>query len=293
MTSPTTSPANSYQTTALTWLPIVIGLAAMFLPTYYYLDQQLWNTEENAHGPIVLLVSLWFFWQKRQILLASTTTPNTIMGGAILIIGILTYALGRSQHILILEIGSEIIILTGVILMMRGYNALKALWFPLLFMIFLIPLPGFIVDATTGPLKYYISVLVEQILYLMGYPIARSGVVLSIGYYQLLVADACSGLNSMFSLSAMGILYLYVMQHTNRIRLFILLAAIWPVAFLANMLRVMALTLITYYFGDEVGQGFLHGLAGITLFAVGLLFLMRLDNLIGKVLPDRAMGTTQ
>ena len=91
----------------------------------------------------------------------------------------------------------------------------------------------------------------------------------------------------MFSLSAMGILYLYVIQHTNRIRILILLAAIWPVAFLANMLRVLALTLITYHFGDEAGQGFLHGLAGLTLFAFGLLFLMGLDNLLGIILPDR------
>lgn len=285
--------SDSRLSAAVQWLPIILGLAALFLPTYYYLDQHLWNTEENAHGPIVLLVSLWFFWQKREVLLAPTNTTNTLGGGVLLTIGVLIYALGRSQHILILEIGSEIIILTGIILMMRGYRAVKALWFPLFFMIFLIPLPGFIVDAATGPLKYYISVSVEKILYLMGYPIARSGVVLSIGYYQLLVADACSGLNSMFSLSAMGVLYLYVMQHTSRTRLLILLTAIWPVAFLANMLRVMALTLITYHFGDEAGQGFLHGLAGLTLFAVGLLFLMGLDNLLGKFLPDRVWEATR
>ena len=113
---------------------------------------------------------------------------------------------------------------------------------------------------------------------------------LTIGTYQLLVADACSGLNSMFSLSAMGILYLYIMQHTSKLRIVLLLLSIWPVAFLANMLRVLILSLITYYLGDEAGQGFLHGFAGIMLFIAGLLFLMGLDGLLGYFLPDRPKG---
>ncbi len=141
----------------------------------------------------------------------------------------------------------------------------------------MIPLPGFVVDAATGPLKQYISVIAEQVLYAAGYPIARSGVTLTVGPYQLLVADACSGLHSMFSLSAMGLLYLYLMQHTSTARNLIIMAAILPIAFVANIVRVMVLILVTYHMGDEAGQGFLHGFAGIMLFIIGLLFLFALD----------------
>lgn len=271
----------------LEWLPILVGIAVLFLPTYYDLDRRLWNTEDNAHGPIILLVALWFFWKKREALLAPAVTTRPILGSAILVLGLLSYAVGRSQQILLLEIGSEIFILAGVLLLMRGERAVKSLWFPLFFMIFLIPLPGFIVDAATGPLKHYISVLAEQILYSAGYPIGRNGVQITIGQYQLLVADACSGLNSMFSLSAMGILYLYIMQHTSKVRILLLLLSIWPIAFLANLIRVMVLTLVTYHLGDEAGQGFLHGFAGILLFIAGLLFLMLLDGLLGYLFPDR------
>jgi hypothetical protein len=70
----------------------------------------------------------------------------------------------------------------------------------------MIPLPGIIVDAVTGPLKQWISVIVVELLYGVGYPIARNGVILTIGQYQMLVADACSGLHSMYSLSALGTL---------------------------------------------------------------------------------------
>lgn len=266
---------------------MLIGISVLFLPTYYDLDRGLWNTEDNAHGPIILLVVLWFFWKKREALLAPAMTTRPVMGSVLLILGLLAYALGRSQQILLLEIGSEIFILAGILLLMRGEQAVKTLWFPLFFMIFLIPIPGFIVDAATGPLKHYISVMAEQILYLAGYPIGRNGVLITIGPYQLLVADACSGLNSMFSLSAMGILYLYIMQHTSKLRIILLLLSIWPIAFLANLMRVIVLTLVTYHLGDEAGQGFLHGFAGIMLFIAGLLFLMILDGLLGTLFPNR------
>ena len=85
----------------------------------------------------------------------------------------------------------------------------------------------------------------------------------------------------------MGLLYLYLMQRTSVARNLIIMAAILPIAFFANVVRVMVLILVTYHLGDEAGQGFLHGFAGIMLFVVGLLFLFLLDGLLGFVLPDR------
>lgn len=276
---------------AAEWWPVLLGLAVLFLPTYADLNRTLWNTEENAHGPIALLVVLWLFWFKRHALLAEPQQVKPVAGGMLLGFGLLLYALGRSQEILLFEIGSEMLILGGALLMLRGVPAVRTLWFPLFFLIFLIPVPGFIVDTLTGPLKHYISILVEQALYAAGYPIARNGVTLSIGPYQLLVADACSGLNSMFSLSAMGLLYLYLMQRTSVARILILVASIWPIAFFANVMRVNILVLVTYYFGDEAGQGFLHSFAGILLFVIALLLLFALDGLLGLVLPDRARSS--
>lgn len=276
---------------AAEWWPVLLGLAVLFLPTYADLNRTLWNTEENAHGPIALLVVLWLFWFKRQALLAEPQQVKPVAGGMLLGFGLLLYALGRSQEILLFEIGSEMLILGGALLALRGVPAVRTLWFPLFFLIFLIPVPGFIVDTLTGPLKHYISILVEQALYAAGYPIARNGVTLSIGPYQLLVADACSGLNSMFSLSAMGLLYLYLMQRTSAARILILVASIWPIAFFANVMRVIILVLVTYYFGDEAGQGFLHGFAGILLFVIALLLLFALDGLLGLILPDRARSS--
>jgi exosortase/archaeosortase family protein len=97
----------------------------------------------------------------------------------------------------------------------------------------------------------------------------------------------------MFSLSAMGLLYLYLMQRTSLARNLIIMAAILPIAFAANVVRVMVLILVTYHLGDEAGQGFLHGFAGIMLFIVGLLFLFVLDWVLGFIFPDRVRARMQ
>jgi exosortase B len=216
----------------------------------------------------------------------SDTPTYPIFGSLVLGFGLLLYVVGRSQDIIIFELGSQIPVLVGTLLITHGFKTVRILWFALFFIIFMLPLPGFLVDAVTGPLKQQVSVLTESILYAVGYPIARSGVMLEIGPYQLLVADACSGLNSMFSLSALGILYLYLEQHTGILQNSIIVLSILPIAFIANVLRVIALVLITYYLGDEAGQGFLHGFAGIVLFVSALSCLLLLDWLLGRVLQS-------
>ena len=278
------------------WWPIAAGLLVLYVPTYWMLAHGLWNSEDYAHGPIVLAVTLFLIWQQRRVFLeAETFAPTrgqTVTGWVLLVAGLLAYALGRSQDILLFEVGSQIPVILGALLVTLGMRAARALWFALFFLLFMVPLPGFVVDAATGPLKQYISVIAEHVLYAAGYPIGRSGVVLTVGPYHLLVADACSGLHSMFSLSAMGLLYLYLMQHTSIARNLIIVAAIIPIAFAANVVRVMVLILVTYHLGDEAGQGFLHGFAGIMLFIIGLLFLFLLDGILGFFLPDRPLKQT-
>jgi exosortase B len=266
--------------------PILLGLAALYLPTYYNLANTIWQSEDQVHGPIILAAVLFIVWQKRDCLTGEIQgRANPIAGWLLLLFGLLLYVLGRSQGVLIFDIGSQIPALVGILLITRGISAVRVLWFPLFFLLFMIPLPGMLVDVVTAPLKQQISELAEMVLYWAGYPIARSGVTLSIGPYQLLVADACSGLNSMFSLSAMGLLYLYIMQYRSWVRNGILIASLLPIAFVANTVRVIILVLVTYHFGDEVGQGFIHEFAGVLLFVVSLLFLFALDSLLGWILP--------
>ena len=265
------------------WWPVACGLALMYVPTWYDLAHGLWKEEPYAHGPLVLGVVAWLVWRARHVLAGELDRPAPVAGSLALGFGLLLYAVGRSQGIALFEVASHIPVLAGLLLVLGGWPALKALWFPLAFLAFLVPLPGFILEAATAPLKNFVSHAVEVLLYQAGYPIARSGVVLAIGKYQLLMADACSGLNSLYSLAALGCLYLYLTPRAGLLRSAMLLASILPIAVVANVLRVLALVLITYHYGDEAGQSFLHDFAGLALFASALVMLFSLDSILARI----------
>jgi exosortase B len=274
----------------LVWWPVIAGLLALYVPTYLGLLDFAWKGQDQAHGPIVLLVVLFLFWQKREWFInppQESTQP--ILGALCLGFGLLCYVLGRSQDIVMLDLGSQIPVVAGVILITRGFPALKAMWFPLFFTVFMLPLP---LDALTLPMKMAVSYVTETILFWLDYPIARSGVILQIGQYQLLVADACAGMHTLISLEALGLLYLNLVKHDSATRNIVLAALIVPISFTANVIRVITLTLITYYLGDEIGQGFVHGFAGMLLFIVALTIIMSVDSLIQYFVQRQQKSST-
>jgi exosortase B len=264
------------------WLPVITGLIVLYLPSLVDLFRGVWSTDQQAHGPIVLVIACWLIYRKWPEMwrVSEGQSTNAAAGWPIFGFGLILYIIGRSQEILIFEIGSVIWLLAGILLLFRGSAALKAQWFPLFFMLFMIPLPGAVVDTLTMPMKMAVSYVAENILFWADYPIARTGVILQIGQYKLLVADACAGLHTLFTLEALGLLYLNIIRHDSLFRNVALAILIVPISFTANVIRVIALTLITYHFGDEAGQGFLHGFAGMVLFLSALLLIIAVDSLL-------------
>ena len=260
------------------------GFLALYAPVYLWAAASIWSREEHAHAPLVLAVVGLLLWSMRTDLSSALGDPQWWPGSLVLLVGLGLYLIGRALSLSTFEMASQIPVLASVLWILVGIKALRRAWFALFYLIFTIPLPGILVDSLTGPLKIWISTIVDNGLYTLGYPIARNGVTLSVGAYQLLVADACSGLNSMFSLMAVGTLYMYLMRRGSWWHGMFMLLAIMPVAFLANVVRVTALVLLTYHFGDEVGQGYLHGLAGLLLMLVSLAVLFAWDALLLRVL---------
>ena len=269
------------------WWPVVAGLLILYVPTFFDLAGTHWKRDDHAHGPIILAVVLWLIWDKRRVLLAAPRRTAPVPGMALLVFGLLFYVVGRAHGVVLFEVGALAPILAGTLLSMRGWPALRSLWFMLLFIVFLVPLPGFFVDALTLPLKQNVSEIAAQVLYAAGYPIAHAGVILSIGQYQLLVADACAGLNSTFSLSALGLLYLYLMQRNSWLHNGLMLVSLVPIALCANIVRVIILVLVTYHFGDAAGQGFVHGLSGLVLFVIALIGTLFLDAILAGFIKPR------
>jgi len=270
------------------WLWVLAGFAAMYGPVYFAAARGLWQSDDHAHGALVLGVVVWLFWRIHRPLIELPAKPARLAGWLLFVFGLLVFVVGRVVGISILEFGSQPFVVAGVLLLIKGPAAVRLAWFPLFYFIFMIPLPGFLVDAITGPLKQWISAIVVELLYRVGYPISRTGVMITIGQYQMLVADACSGLHSMYSLTALGTLFMYIMARASRLHNALMLASILPIAFVANIVRVIILVLITYHFGDEAGQGFLHGAAGMVLMLVALAGFFALDALLARLLDGRA-----
>lgn len=263
------------------WAPLLIGLALLYVPSFVRFGGSIWQREDFAHGPIVIGLAFWLIWKGLPVSVEGRA--GGVGAWALLVFGLLCYIFGRSQWVTIFELGSMILVLTAAITLGFGWGAVRRLRFPLLFLLFAVPIPGPIVDKLTGPLKILVSFLSEGILATFGLPVARQGVILQVGQYQLLVADACSGLSSIFSLTALGLFYLYLINPRHQWRRWALIASVLPIAIAANVIRVMILMLITYFMGDEAGQGFLHGFAGMTLFIAALLMLLAMDGVFAAI----------
>ncbi|MDB5754151.1 MAG: exosortase [Massilia sp.] len=284
------------------WWPVLAGLAVLFVPTFHDLLTGAWIGDEQGHGPIIFGLSLWLIARKwpqtaappgsgpsgqspgQSLAPPRAPASSSWLGWPLLALGLALHLLGRSQHILMFEVGSIVVVMAAVVLVKRGTAAFRMLWFPFFFMLFMVPLPSELVSALTLPMKMAVSYVTEQLLFLAGYPISRSGVVLQIGQYQLLVADACAGLQTLLTLEALGLFYLNVVRHSSAVRNVALALLIIPISFSANVIRVVTLTLVTYYFGDAAGQGFLHGFAGMVLFLTALMLILGVDSALQWVI---------
>lgn len=261
--------------------PYALLLAAflcLYAPIYLQFAQGPWRRDENAHALIIMAIAA----AAAGVRLFSEDFPlkrslvEQIMGGALLMSGIALIIIGGASETVLFLSASQSFVAAGATLTLLGWRGVRRLWFPLALTFYLIIWPGWALDALTAPLKMFVSKIVAGGLYAAGLPVAHAGAVISAGPYQLLVAAACSGLNSLIALTAIGAVYLYAVKHADwRINAVVLMSLI-PIAIIANILRVAALTLITLYLGYDAGQGFMHDGAGFLMFAaaLGLVFLV-------------------
>ena len=263
--------------------PLVLGVLALVLPTLVSLGRGPWSLESGVHGPIVVATGLWLIYGRLDEIRAHMKPGNPLLTALALAVAVPAYAFGRAFDFISIEVAAMLLALVAVAHAYVGLDVIKRLWFPIFYMGFVIPVPGWVLDVVTQPLKLYVSEVVTGGLAMLGYPVGRAGVTIYVATYQLLVEDACAGLNSLVSLSAIGLFYVYMLRGSNWRYSMLLLALVIPVAIAANMIRVAALVLITYHFGNAAAQGYLHNFAGMVTFTSALLFIFLLDTLLTPV----------
>jgi exosortase len=264
------------------WAPhwfVLLGAALITVPTMISVARESWSTEQGAHGPIVLATGIWLVGLLRKQVAPLIKPGHLAITLALLLPSLAVYVIARITTTLELEGFALYCSLVAMFYGVCGSKVLRLLWFPVFYFLFLFPPPDSMVATLTQPLKLAISQAAVDLLYSLGLPIGRRGVMIQIDQYEILVAAACAGLNSIISLSAIGLFYIYVRHNANWRYALLLMLAIVPVAILANFVRVLMLILITYYFGDRYAQGFLHGFAGMVMFSVALLGIFGIDHL--------------
>jgi exosortase B len=270
--------------------PLLVGFATIIVPTFAQLGKEVWSTEAGVHGPIVLATGGWLLARAWPTVRADVRPGPVVPAGIALAFALILYILGRAFSFISLEVAGMLAAILVTAWLYLGTTVLRRLWFPIFYLGFLIPLPGWLIDSVTAPLKAYISFTATKLLSLAGYPIGREGVTLYIAQYQLLVEDACAGLNSIISLTSISLFYIYLLHNASwRYSLF-LMAWIIPAAMVANLVRVIMLVLITYYFGNAAAQGFLHSTAGLLMFVIALVFIFAVDKVMSPIRDRLAAG---
>ncbi len=291
-TAATSRPWNSGPWSTATLLAAAVllaGAAAVALPTMLMVARESWATEQGAHGPIVLLTGVWLLFHAWKNV-GPITPPPWWRPVAIMVPLLALYVVARISQIVEIEGYVMYAVLLSAFYAVVGGAVMRRLAFPLFYMAFVFPPPDTVVYALTLPMKIAITESAVGLLSLFGYPIGYTGVWIQIGQYQLLVAAACAGLNSIISLSVLSTFYIYVRHAGNGLRAVVLALFIVPVAMAANFVRVLILILLTYYAGEAAAQGFLHNFAGLTMFAAALLILFGIDSAVGPLLRRFAPG---
>lgn len=273
---------------ALSLAPLLIACAVFVIPTVIRLGEQVWSREFGAHGPIVLATGAWLLWRRFPSMSEGGEAGNAVLTFLGVVASLLVYIVGRAYDLLSLEATGMYGVGVMALYNRFGLHQLLKNWFPIFYLALLLPIPGWMLDEFTAPLKILVSILSAGIVELMGVPLVREGVTMTVGPYQLLVEDACSGLNSLIGLIAITLFYIYLLRNAGWRYSAFLVCLIIPVAIAANVLRIVILILLTYFFGDAVGQGFLHVTAGLFLFAVSLLLMFAVDSLVSRFWRGKA-----
>lgn len=288
MASTDTPAAPRTQLRLPTYWPLLLGLALMLVPTIGTLGSQTWSKESGAHGPLVLFTGLWLIWRKREDFQVQASPGNAWLTCLGLAVSLPLYVFGRAYDFVSLEAAGLYGTCLTALYANVGLPAMLRNWFPLLYMGFLVPPPGWLMDGLTAPLKLLVSAVATDGLQVFGIPIFRQGVTLIVAQYELLVEDACSGMNSLIGLTAITLFYIYLLRNASwRYSLFLVTLVI-PIAIVANVLRIVILVLLTYFFGNAVAQGFLHETAGLVLFATSLMLVFLIDSVVSPLLRRRS-----
>jgi exosortase D (VPLPA-CTERM-specific) len=242
---------------------ILIALVAFNGALLQLVDR--WSSqEEYSHGFLVPVLVVWLFWMRRDALRASVGRP--VWGGPIaLLLATVMHITGEMSATPILSQAGFVLAIVGLVLGLGGYGLLRTAMFPILFLLFAIPLPRFIDSAMSLHLQLVSSELGAFFIKLFGIPVYLDGNVIDLGYYKVQIVEACSGLRYIYPLLSLSFLAAYMFKAPLWQRTLVFLSAI-PITILMNSVRIGLVGLAVSYWGTQAADGLFHFFEGWIIF---------------------------
>ena len=253
---------------------IVVLLAAwLYGPFALRMASQWWQDPNYTHGFFVPVFSLFLLWERRAKLARLRIDPAW-SGLVILVFALMTLVVGTIKSGFFLYRVSVLLFIVGMVVFLAGWKHLAAISFPLTFLFLMIPSPT-LTEQITFPLQIIASKTASFLLMLAGVPAIREGNIILLPSAQLEVAEACSGIRSLFSLLTLTIVYGYLAETKIGVRVLLSFMAV-PISAFANALRIAFTGLMVEGWGVERAQGTIHALSGWGVFvaSLGLVFLI-------------------
>jgi len=267
---------------------LVALVAWLYAPILLRLSFQ-WRSDPNfSHGFFVPIFSLFVVWQDRQKLQSIRRTPSN-WGLALILLSLCTLILGVLGAELFLSRFSLVLLTTGLVIFFLGWEFFRALLFPLALLVLMIPIPAIVFNQITFPLQILASKVSAWFLPFLGVPVLREGNIINLPAMPLEVADACSGIRSLMTLTTLAIMYGYLLEKRVLIRVLLAIAAI-PIAVIANGFRIVGTGLLVQYWNPDKAQGFFHEFSGWLIFVVSLFMLFFLHRLMTAVFHQREVA---
>jgi exosortase len=255
---------------------------AAFLPIYPQMLKTWLNHSDNSHGMLVPLVSAYFLWTNRAELL-ETKISSVSWGAYVLFFSMLVYLASYAGSLAFVSRCMIVCSLMGLVLFCLGKEFFRQTAFPILFLLFMIPVPEAIVNLVSLPLQLFATEVSTSLIQTFAIPAYREGNMVYFVNTQLEVAEACSGIRSLVSLAMIAVIFAHLLKKGWGISSILLLSAV-PFSILANILRVTGTGVLAHTFGSKVATGFLHDISGLAVFLFGMSMLFAEYRLFRSIL---------
>ncbi|WP_224983402.1 exosortase A [Geomonas agri] len=262
-------------------LALLLGLwFLVFYPIVPEMVKDWSDHSDNNHGFLVPLIAIYLIWQKKAEL-SPAEIDSSRWGAVVLVAGLALFLLSFAGGVAFPARVAMVISLFGLLWYCTGSAWIRLLAFPVLFLLFMIPVPISVIGLVSMPLQLMATKLSAKIIEYCSIPVYREGNMLYFVGTQLEVAEACSGVRSIMSLTMLGAIFAYMSQASWGRRVVLVLAAV-PIAMTANIIRITGTGILANFFGDRVARGFLHEFSGIMVFVFGLAVLGGLYSLLNR-----------